>query len=109
MWSLLIVESSKEKTALAEELEASKSEVAQLEMELSDARADLLKVQGEEGVLSTELKQVLTCLQQYYVENEVLKKGVLQLGGDEVLTKLLTSSKDVTDQLYATKPKSQSS
>ena len=72
-------------------------------------RADLLKLQGEEGVLATELKQVLTCLQQYYVENEVLKKGVLQLGGDEVLTKLLTSSKDVTDQLYTTKPKSKDS
>lgn len=104
-----IVESSKEKETLASELEASKDEASQLEMELSDVRADLLKLQGEEGVLATELKQVLTCLQQYYVENEVLKKGVLQLGGDEVLTKLLTSSKDVRDQLYTTKPKSKPS
>lgn len=109
LWIFSIVESSKEKETLASELEASKDEASQLEMELSDVRADLLKLQGEEGVLATELKQVLTCLQQYYVENEVLKKGVLQLGGDEVLTKLLTSSKDVRDQLYTTKPKSKPS
>lgn len=86
-------------------MEASRNETTQLEVELSDARADLLKLQGEDATLSTELKQVLLCLQQYYVENEVLKKGVLQLGGDDVLSKLLSSSKDVSEQLYTTKQK----
>ena len=95
----------KEAALYKEELEASRNETTQLEVELSDARADLLKLQGEDATLSTELKQVLLCLQQYYVENEVLKKGVLQLGGDDVLTKLLSSSKDVSEQLYTTKPK----
>ena len=96
---------SKEAALYKEELEASRNETTQLEVELNDARADLLKLQGEDATLSTELKRVLLCLQQYYVENEVLKKGVLQLGGDDVLSKLLSSSKDVSEQLYATKPK----
>ena len=68
-----------------------KDEIVQLEISLSDMQA-------------TEMKQVLLCLQQYYVESEVMKKGVLQLGGEEVLKKLEESSKVACDKLTVTSP-----
>lgn len=75
-----------------------------MEIELSDSRASLLKLQEDYAVSQHELKQVLLCVQQYYVECEVLKKGVVQLGGEKVLEKLISSSKEAVTRLYTTKP-----
>lgn len=94
----------KEKEVLETEQSNSKDEIVQLEIELSNTRATLLKLQDDYSISQHELKQVLLCVQQYYVECEVLKKGVLQLGGEEVLEKLVTSSNEVSHQLYSTKP-----
>lgn len=47
---------------------------------------------------------MMLCLQQSYVEAEILRKGVMQLGGEEVLNKLTVSSKEAAEKLFATKP-----
>lgn len=98
------IELEKEKKQLNEDFTAEKDEVVKLEIDLSDNRASLLKLQEDYAVSQHELKQVLLCVQQYYVECEVLKKGVLQLGGESTLDQLLSSSQEAVTQLYSTKP-----
>lgn len=93
---------------MQERYSSAKDEIVKLEIDISDNRASLLKLQEDYAVSQHELKQVLLCVQHYYVECEVLKKGVLQLGGEETLEKLLASSKEAVTQLYTTKPSSES-
>lgn len=90
--------------AKQQELDASKDDTIRLEIDLSDTTAQKDKLQEECDTSAYELKQVLLCLQQSYVEGEILRKGVLQLGGEEVLNKLMASSKEATEKLFRTKP-----
>ena len=81
-----------------------KDEIVQLEISLSDTQATEMKTKENYETVVNEMKQVLLCLQQYHVESEVMKKGVLQLGGEEVLKKLEESSKVACDKLTVTSP-----
>ena len=98
------IELRKQLEAKQQELDASKDDTIRLEIDLSDATAQKDKLQEECDTSAYELKQVLLCLQQSYVEGEILRKGVLQLGGEEVLNKLMASSKEATEKLFRTKP-----
>ena len=86
------------------ELDAAKDDVVRLEIDLSDAHSQQEKLKGECDTCAYELTQVMLCLQQSYVEAEILRKGVMQLGGEEVLNKLTASSKEAAEKLFATKP-----
>lgn len=95
-----------ENEELRSAVERERAQVVQLEMDRSALQASLGKVEAREEVTTRELKEVLLCLQQYYVECEVLKRGVRQLGGEEVLEKLLSSSEEAAAQLF-NKPRSE--
>ena len=88
--------------ALQSEDKEAKDEIVKLEISLSDVRASQLKTQEKYENVVCEMKEVLLCLQQYYVECEVLKKGIVQLGGEDVLQKLEDSSKEATQKLLTT-------
>ena len=88
--------------ALQSEDKEAKDEIVKLEISLSDVRASQLKTQEQYENVVCEMKEVLLCLQQYYVECEVLKKGIVQLGGEDVLQKLEDSSKEATQKLLTT-------
>lgn len=87
---------------MKKESNEAKDEIVQLEISLSDVRASQLKTQEQYENVVREMKEVLLCLQQYYVKCEVLKKGVVQLGGEEILQKLEDSSEDATQKLLTT-------
>ena len=100
--SELGIELQKSITTLEKEMKNSKDEIVQLEISLSDSRAAQLKTQDDYDCVVREMREVILCLQQYYVECEVLKKGVLQLGGEDILQKLEDSSKEATNKLLST-------
>ena len=100
--SELGIELQKSITTLEKEMKNSKDEIVQLEISLSDSRAAQLKTQDDYDCVVREMREVFLCLQQYYVECEVLKKGVLQLGGEDILQKLEDSSKEATNKLLST-------
>ena len=87
---------------LKKESNEAKDEIVQLEISLSDVRASQLQTQEQYENVVWEMKEVLLCLQQYYVKCEVLKKGVVQLGGEDILQKLQDSSEDATQKLLTT-------
>lgn len=87
---------------MEKENQDSKDEIVKLEINLSDSRAAQLKTQDDYDCVVREMRELFLCLQQYYVECEVLKKGVIQLGGEEILQKLEDSSKQATHKLLST-------